>query len=329
MEIPFTEKFRPTEFNDIYNNNNINVILQNCLEKKDIPHFLFHGNSGNGKTTSVRSFLKKLYNNNNNSSNNNILYLNASDDRGINIVREKIKTFSKLSTSNDCIKIIVLDEADNMTYDAQSALRRIMEIYSKNTRFIIVCNFVNKIIEPIISRCCIIKFNSLTNQQIDKIINNVEEKMNFHLDNNIKNYIIKETNGDARKTLNILEFLYYIFYKDNAQNINNIDIINKLNDLTGNIDDDSFKKLITDIENSSSNELSILIRDFINQSYDTNKIIKRFIKHIFDLQINNDIKNNMISKFHNLLRKIYEGTPEDFAIRNVIYQYKFLYHNYI
>ena len=328
MNIPFTEKFRPTEFNEIYNNNNIDIILNNCLKEKDIPHFLFYGNSGNGKTTSVKTFIKKLYGT---QKHHNILYLNASDDRGINIVREKIKTFSKLSTTNNEIKIIILDEADNMTYDAQSALRRIMEIYSKNTRFIIICNFVNKIIDPIISRCCKVKFNSLTDEQIEKIIDKVEKEMKFKMDNIIRNYIVNETNGDARKTLNIIECLYQIYYKENKDNkkINNDDILNTLNDLTGNIDDINFYKFINNIENTSGEDLSNLVKDFINQCYDTNKIIKKFIKYIFNLDINNEIKNNIILKFHNLLRKIYEGTPEEFAIRNVIYQYKYLYSNYL
>jgi len=328
MNIPFTEKFRPTNFDEIYNNNNIDIILNNCLKEKDIPHFLFHGNSGNGKTTSVKTFINKLYGTQNH---HNILYLNASDDRGINIVREKIKTFSKLSTTNNEIKIIILDEADNMTYDAQSALRRIMEIYCKNTRFIIICNFVNKIIEPIISRCCKVKFNSLTDEQIEKIIDKVENEMKFKMNDVIKNYIINETNGDARKTLNIIECLYQIYYKEyNEINvINNDDILNILNNLTGNIDNENFSKFINNIENTSGENLSNLVRDFINQSYDTNKIIKKFIKYIFNMNINNEIKNNIISKFNNLLRKIYEGTPEEFAIRNVIYQYKYLYSNYL
>jgi len=318
----FTEIFKPTEFVDIYNNNNVGVILQNYLDEKNIPHLLFYGNSGNGKTSSVKIFIKKFYGS---MSHPNVLYLNASDDRGINVVREKIKTFSKLITSKHNLKIIVLDEADNMTNDAQSALRRIMEIYSKNTRFIIVCNYINKIIDPIVSRCCKIKFNPLSDDQILKIIHNVENKMGITIKKQIVNYIIAETKGDARKTLNILESLYAIHYS----NSDKLDIIRILDDLTGNVSAKIFETFVHNIEKSDSNELSKLLNDFIYENYDTNKIVKKFIKYIFETDFSDKIKNKLISDLNNLLKRIFDGVPEEFVLRTVVYKYKYAYNNHI
>jgi DNA polymerase III delta prime subunit len=323
--IPFTEKFRPNEFGDIYNNNNIDIILSQCLKKKDIPHFLFYGNSGNGKTTSIMTYIKKLYGS---YTHQNVIYLNASDDRGINTVREKIKTFSKLSTSGNDLKIIVLDEADNMTNDAQSALRRIMEIYSKNTRFIIICNYVNKIIEPIISRCCQVKFNPLTDEQINKIITKVETELKFEIHKKIKDYLVEETRGDARKTLNLLECLYQIYYSKKNTFENN-DVLNTLNDLTGNIDNIHFKEFLKEIEDGNIENFPSLISSFMNQNYDTNKIIKKFIKYFHNLKMNENIKNDVITNLYDLLKKIFEGTPEEIAFRYIVYQYKYIYNNYL
>jgi len=145
--LPLTEKYRPRSLNEIVGNETV----IRCLKSfKCIPNMLFYGPPGTGKTTAIKALIKDF-------PPRNILELNASDDRGIETVRILIKEFS--STISDTMKIVVLDEADSMTKDAQAALRRIMEDY-KSTRFCLICNYPRKIIEPIKSRCCKFRFNS-------------------------------------------------------------------------------------------------------------------------------------------------------------------------
>ena len=154
--LPFVEKYRPNNFEDIISNNENIKILKNMLKLGSLPHLLFHGTSGVGKTSAILALAKELYGN---SMNLMIMKLDASDDRGINSVRDDIKGFAeKKNMFQKGTKLIILDEADSMTFDAQFALRRIIEKYSDNTRFCLICNYENKIIPAIRSRCANFKF---------------------------------------------------------------------------------------------------------------------------------------------------------------------------
>lgn len=200
------EKYRPNKFEDIIGQDkNINI-LKNLLKNKSLPHLLFHGNSGVGKTSTINAIAEYLYGKNKIFM---VMRLDASDDRGINSVREEIKGFAeKLTIGNKGVKLIILDEADSMTFDAQFALRRIIEKYSDNTRFCLICNYENKIIKPIKSRCVDIRFYPVSEKVIiDKlklICNNEDLKYTL---NGIET-IAKLSDGDMRKAINILQSLH-------------------------------------------------------------------------------------------------------------------------
>ncbi|KAK8791861.1 hypothetical protein WA158_005238 [Blastocystis sp. Blastoise] len=149
--LPWVEKYRPTEFEEIVSHDDILSTINKLIENKKLPHLLFHGPPGTGKTTTILACARKMYGSNYKSM---TLELNASDDRGIDVVRDQIKNFAgtqKLFSSG--VKLIILDEADNMTNVAQFALRRIIEKYSQNTRFCLICNYVSNIIPALQSRC--------------------------------------------------------------------------------------------------------------------------------------------------------------------------------
>ena len=149
--LPWIEKYRPASLNNIISHNNIIKTLQNMITNKSLPHLLFHGKSGTGKTSTIIALAKKLYGK---KFKLMVLTLDASDDRGINAVRDEIKGFAEKSYMfHQGVKLIILDEADAMTWDAQFALRRTIEKYSDTTRFCLICNYENKIIKPIRSRC--------------------------------------------------------------------------------------------------------------------------------------------------------------------------------
>jgi DNA polymerase III delta prime subunit len=166
-KLVWTEKYRPQTLNDIFSQDKNISLLNSKKFQKNIPHLLFSGPPGCGKTSTIFAFVRDIYGEN---YQNNIIEFNSFHERGINMIREKIKYFAKQIGNSSKWKIIILDEADTITQDSQFALRRIMEQYSKNTRFCIICNYINKIIEPIISRCSHFIFNNIPNENIKKYL---------------------------------------------------------------------------------------------------------------------------------------------------------------
>ena len=162
--LPWVEKYRPYNISDIISNNENIKILSSMLSNGSLPHLLFHGTSGTGKTSLILALARELYGNNINLM---VMKLDASDDRGINSVREEIKGFAERKNMfSSGVKLIILDEADSMTFDAQFALRKIIEKYSESTRFCLICNYENKIIPAIRSRCANFRFNPLSVNQV-------------------------------------------------------------------------------------------------------------------------------------------------------------------
>jgi replication factor C subunit 3/5 len=197
------EKYRPDNFNDIIGQEKNISLLVNLINNNRLPHLLFHGNSGVGKTSTIDAIVDEIYGKNKKFM---VMKLDASDDRGINTVRDEIKGFAeKQNILNKGVKLIILDEADSMTYDAQFALRRIIEKYSDNTRFCLICNYENKIIQPIKSRCVNIRFYPLKKIQIYKKLISICNKENVKYTQKGINTIAGICNGDMRKAINILQ----------------------------------------------------------------------------------------------------------------------------
>ncbi len=201
--LPWVEKYRPHNIDEIISNNDNINILSTMLSKGSLPHLLFHGTSGTGKTSLILALARQLYGNNINLM---VMKLDASDDRGINSVREEIKGFAERKNMfSSGVKLIILDEADSMTFDAQFALRKIIEKYSISTRFCLICNYENKIIPAIRSRCANFRFNPIP---IDKSIVILEKICkNENLIYNFESLKIIATlcNGDLRKSINLLQ----------------------------------------------------------------------------------------------------------------------------
>lgn len=214
-DLPWTDKYRPYKLDDILHQNEIIKILKSTIETKNIPHLLFYGSSGTGKTSSILAFAYELFGPKN--FKERVIELNASDERGINIVRTKIINFAKLAISNEDpsypsppFKLVILDEADAMTNEAQTALRKVMEESSGVTRFCFICNYINNIIDPIVSRCIKLRFKPIPpldmTQRLKSIATNEKLKLSDDAYDEI-NYIAK---GDARKSIMILQNLKYI-----------------------------------------------------------------------------------------------------------------------
>lgn len=179
-----------------------------------LPHMLFYGPPGTGKTSTILALAKELFGPE--MFRTRVLELNASDERGISIVREKVKDFARMQLSNPppnykdrypCppYKIIILDEADSMTQDAQSALRRTMETYSKITRFCLICNYVTRIIDPLASRCSKFRFKALDQGNASKRLEEIAKNENVNLESGAVNTLIRCSEGDLRKAITFLQ----------------------------------------------------------------------------------------------------------------------------
>ena len=202
---PWVEKYRPRLLNEVVNQAGIVKRLKQFVNDESMPHLIFAGPAGTGKTTSALCMVRELFGRDM-SPNNTYLELNASDARGIDVIRTYIKDFAKAKPPIDIpFKILILDEADNMTSAAQQALRRTMEKYTRNCRMILICNYSNKIIPPIQSRCVVFRFSSLNRDDIEGRINMVAEREGIELTSGGLNALINVSMGDLRRAINYLQ----------------------------------------------------------------------------------------------------------------------------
>ncbi|MHA1129564.1 MAG: replication factor C small subunit [Candidatus Helarchaeota archaeon] len=199
----WVEKYRPRTLSDIVNQIAIVSRLKIFIKERSMPHLIFSGPPGTGKTTCALALSHDLFGH---SFRENVKELNASDERGIKVVRTSIKKFANYKGTGDApFKILILDEADNMTSDAQQALRRTMESTSRNCRFILICNYSSKIIDPIQSRCSVFRFSPLKDEDILQRIKDISIKEKINLLEDGKEAILYNCGGDMRRAINILQ----------------------------------------------------------------------------------------------------------------------------
>jgi replication factor C small subunit len=198
----FIEKYRPIKFEEVIGQDKIVSAIQKLIKKnRIIPNMLFSGAPGTGKTSLAHVIARNFFGSD---YRNSFLELNASSDRGIDIVRNRINDFARTKSFHK-YKIVFLDEASEITKDAQNALRRIMELNYINCRFILTCNYIEKIIDPIISRCIAFEFKKIKNDDLLELAKRVCNIEKYKLKNSKLKILVLESNGDARRLLNLLE----------------------------------------------------------------------------------------------------------------------------
>jgi replication factor C subunit 3/5 len=319
--LPWVEKYRPKQINHIISNNENIKILSSMINNCSLPHLIFHGTSGTGKTSLINAIARELYGNNMNLM---VMKLDASDDRGINSVREEIKGFAeKKNMFYKGVKLIILDEADSMTFDAQFALRRIIEKYSENTRFCLICNYENKIIPAIRARCANFRFNCISISDIIITLEKICKNENLSYTNESLNIIATLSNGDLRKSINLLQSISMktinitedIAYESaglpSSEDIKKI--LNILYDDNINFID-SYKEL-NDIIKNNGYSLAIILKEI------TNKIIIDI--SLFDI-VN---VSQIFSDLSDLENKISKSTFDDIYISSFISIFKKLNNN--
>src|SRR5512136_2297625 len=203
MQDVWVEKYRPKKLSDVIGQKSIVERLSDYVKTRSMPHMLFAGPAGSGKTTCAIALARELYGD---GWRNSLIELNASDERGIDIVRGKIKDFARAASIGGAdFKIIFLDEADALTSDAQAALRRTMERTTQTCRFILSCNYSSKIIEPIQSRCAVFRFRRIKAEEMSRHLRNIATKEQLKLTEDGIEALLYVSEGDMRKAINSLQ----------------------------------------------------------------------------------------------------------------------------
>jgi replication factor C subunit 2/4 len=308
----WVEKYRPENLDEISAQTNVVQSLKSAVKTKNIPHLIFFGPSGCGKTSTILALAREMFGS---EYSDRIIELNASDERGINVIREKIKTYAKQAVNylKDVPpwKIIILDEADTMTSDSQFALRRIMEQYSKITRFCIICNYHNKIIDPIISRCSLFRFKPVESNEIIKKLKFICEKEKFNCSDNLLEKIVCICRGDLRKGVNLLQKCYNSFG----------DKINEelLDEISGVIPKVKFNKLMEAIEKKEVQQVDNLIEQIFLEGYSMVNQILVLHNYILQMNIPGDKKSDILCKLSDVDQNLIKGCDEYIQFMKLAY----------
>tara|TARA_Y100000031_G_scaffold133511_1_gene155413 strand:+ start:242 stop:1198 length:957 start_codon:yes stop_codon:yes gene_type:complete len=307
----WTEKYRPKDFSEIKGQKEIVRRIKAFVEQQNIPHILFAGPAGIGKSTTALVVAKKLFNE---SWRQNFLELNASDERGIDIVRNKVKDFARTKAIGDVpFKIIFLDECDALTREAQQALRRTMENYTQTCRFILSANYSSKIIDPIQSRCAMFRFKPLEKKEIFAIIENIEKAEKIKVDEKAKEALFNISEGDARKLNNILQSSAAI-----SQDINE-EIIYSMASVAKPKEVDEVLKLA--LQNKFIDARNKLMDVMLNYGLSGLDIIKQIQQEILKLDIDNEKKMVLMEKCGEIEFRMTEGSDEFIQLEALLSQF--------
>ena len=306
---PWVEKYRPDSVDEVAHQEEVTKTLKKAIETGKVPHLLLYGPPGTGKTSTILALAKNLYGKEGYKS--RILELNASDERGIKVIREKVKRFAQLTvTKLDPVngvpvppfKIIILDEADTMTTDAQAALRRTMENYSKITRFCLVCNYVTRIIEPLASRCAKFRYTPLSNDAMTQRLNFIAHKEEVSATPNIIEAIIETAGGDMRKAVNTLQSIH-LYYGDklkhfgsqsSSENNTESQIVNEIKEMAGDVPDYVLENLYRGINSECFDTLKKEVDDAMLEGFPVASILNRYLDHIINCDTISDVKKAII-----------------------------------
>jgi len=296
----WTEKYRPSKFEEVVGQHEIIKRVRSLVQSLNIPHLLLAGPAGTGKSTLAIIIVKELFGPR---WRENYLELNASDERGIDVVRQKVKDFARTKAlENVPFKVIFLDEADALTKEAQQALRRTMENYTNTCRFIMSCNYSSRIIDPLQSRCVVFRFKLLEKKDIVQVIKKIAEKENLKLSDDAYETLYESSEGDCRRAINLLQATASISLDINSEMIKIISSSSKPADIKIVLD----YALAGDFINSRNKLLDVMLKESVSGV----DIIKAIQKEIWNLQIEPEIKVKLTEKTGETEFRMIEGSDE-------------------
>ena len=303
----WTEKYRPSSFKEIRGQKEIVEKVQAFVRSQNLPHLLFSGPAGVGKTTLSLVIAKELFGEH---WRENTLELNASDERGIDVVRVKVKDFARTKAIGKVpFKLIYLDESDALTREAQQALRRTMENYTKTCRFILSCNYSSKIIDPIQSRCAVFRFKPLSKEEIDEVITNIAKKEGGEVQqaafSEIKKALFEVSEGDVRRLTNIMQSCFAL--KKEGEYITVEDVYSMASVAKPKEILDVLQTAVTGNFIESRKKLLNVMLDYGLSGLD---IIKQIQKEIWNLKVDDRKKVELVDKCGEIEFRMTEGSDE-------------------
>tara|TARA_Y100000768_G_scaffold373420_3_gene342025 strand:+ start:6411 stop:7367 length:957 start_codon:yes stop_codon:yes gene_type:complete len=315
MNTIWIEKYKPSTFNEYIDHNIIKNIIIKLIDNNNFHNLILYGPPGIGKTTIIHICAKYIYGDN---YKQHILELNGSDERGINIVRENIHKYANTNTIyTNKFKLIILDEIDSMTQDAQNALKEIIESYEHNVKFCLICNFINKLIYPLQSCCIIFRLSPIKYKNIKKYIKNIIKNENIDYNDEGLKSIIQFSGGDIRKSCNNLHSVYLSYNKITKNNVYECLGIPKKFEINN-----LFKNLKTKNLNENINYFNKLK---YNKGYLLNDLIKSITENILNKNLDDNILIDIlidIAKIEKNLCNLGTEVIQTFSFMSVLFKYK-------
>ena len=309
--VVWAEKYRPQKLSEVINQRHAIDRIKAFVKDGNIPHMLFAGRAGVGKTTTALVVARELYGK---VWRGNILELNASNERGIDVIRNKVKDFARTKTMSKVgYRLIILDEADALTNEAQQALRRTMETYAAVSRFILICNWSSKIIEPIQSRCAVFRFRTLSDEDQMAFLDRIVKSEKLKIDKKAKDALIYLAEGDLRKTANLLQASAALGKRITEDVVYEVASqarpgdVKKMVDLTmkGNFDD--ARKLLYDM--------------LFKQGLSGEDIIREIHKQIYGLDVTEQAKVELIQKTGEYEYRLSQGGSDVIQLEALLAQF--------
>ncbi|CAM4731290.1 unnamed protein product [Leuciscus chuanchicus] len=307
--LPWVEKYRPKCVDEVAFQEEVVAVLKKSLEGADLPNLLFYGPPGTGKTSTILAAARELYGPE--LYRQRVLELNASDERGIQVVREKVKNFAQLAVAGSrtdgkpCppFKIIILDEADSMTSAAQAALRRTMEKESRTTRFCLICNYVSRIIEPLTSRCSKFRFKPLANDIQQERLLEICGKENLKYSKDGIDALVKVSDGDLRKAITYLQSAARL----NAEREITEQIIVEI---AGVVPPKVIETLLQICYKGAFEKLEVAVKDLIDQGFAANNVLNQLHEVIIEEKLNDKQKSVIAEKMAEVDKCLADGADE-------------------
>ncbi|EZA62724.1 Replication factor C subunit [Ooceraea biroi] len=315
--MPWVEKYRPKNVDDIVEQTEVVNVIRQAMERGDFPNMLFYGPPGTGKTSIIHAAARQMFGS---MYKDRILELNASDDRGIQVVREKIKSFA-LRRANPTgpdgkkcppFKIIILDEADSMTGTAQTALRRIMEKEAHSTRFCLVCNYLSRIIKPIASRCTKFRFKPLSDEKSIARLEYICNEESLKADRSVLERIVEASGGDLRQAVMCLQSITRLKGKDHEITVEDaLDVI-------GLVPDHVIDTLWEACKKGNYSNIQKLLDDLLLEGYPASQVIEQLNERvIFSNELTDQQKVRIGDALGVCDYRLTEGSDEYLQLLNV------------